>query len=66
MYLRYKNLDPAKINLKNLHQQDPNTPHAKNNSQKFDVDGRVYPTGPQKAYPTIPRGCRRNGGEGRS
>ena len=66
MYLRYKDLNPVEISLKNLHQQDLNTPHAKNDSQKFDVDGRVCPTGPQRACLTTPRGCERNGGEEQS
>ena len=66
MYLRYKDLDPVKISLKYLHHQDLNTPHAQGDSQKYDVDGRVCPTGPQRAYPTTPRECNQNGGEGQS
>jgi len=66
MYLRYKDLNPVEISLKNLHQQDLNTSHAKNDSQKFDVDGRGRPTGPQRACLTTPRGCERNGGEEQS
>ncbi len=63
MYLRYKDLDPVKISLKNLHYQDLSISYAQSDSEKYYVDSRAWPTGPQRADSTTVRGCNQIGGE---
>ena len=59
-----KGLDPVEISLKNLHYQDLSISCAQSDLEKYDVDSRAWPTGPQRADSTTSRGCNQNGGEG--